>query len=78
MRVFGILIDGPADVFCENQSVTKNVTLPQLVLNKIHNAIFYHRVHEAQTAEVIRFGWIQGEYNQVDLGNNTTLSIKRR
>ena len=56
MRVFGILIDGPADVFCENQSVTKNVTLPQLVLNKIHNAIFYHRVHEAQTAEVIRFG----------------------
>ena len=31
--MFGILIDIPEYVFCENQSVTKNVTLPQSVMN---------------------------------------------
>ena len=78
LRMFGIPIDGSADVFCDNQSVTKNVTLPQSVLNKRHNAICYHRVREAQASEIIRVGWIQGEYNQADLGTKTTLSTKRR
>ena len=58
--------------------MTKNVALPQSVLNKSHNEICYHRFREAQTAEVVRVGWIQGEYNQADLGTNTTLSTKRR
>mmetsp|Transcript_15996 Transcript_15996/g.23839 ORF Transcript_15996/g.23839 Transcript_15996/m.23839 type:complete len:1130 (+) Transcript_15996:7540-10929(+) len=78
LRMFGIPIDGAADVFCDNQSVTKNATLPQSVLNKRHNAICYHRVREAQAAGIIRVGWIQGEYNQADLGTKTTLSTKRR
>ena len=64
--MFGITIDGPVDVFCDIQSMTKNATLPQSVMNKSHNEIFYHRVRKAQAAEVIRVGWIQGEYNQAD------------
>ena len=48
------------------------------MLNKSHNAICYHRVREAQGAEVIRVGWIQGEYNQADLVTKTTLSNKMR
>ena len=67
LRIFVILIDGPVDFFCENQSVTKNLTLPQSVLNKRHNSIFYHKVREAQAAEVIRVGWVQGDYNHDDL-----------
>ena len=78
LRMFGIPIDGPADLFCENQSVTKNVTLSQSVLNKRHNAICYHRVCEAQATDIIRVGWIQGEYNQADLGTKITMSTKRR
>ena len=69
---------GPADVLCDNQSVTKNVELPQSAQSKSHDEICYHRVHKAQTAYVVRVGWIQGEYNQADLGTNTTLSTKRR
>ena len=45
MGMFGVLIDGPVYVFCDNSSMTNNVTLPQSVLKKRHNAIFYHRVH---------------------------------
>ena len=74
LRIFGIHIDGPADVFFDNQSVTKNVTLTQSVMNKRHNIICYHRVCEAQSAEVIIVVWIQGDYNQADLRTNTTLS----
>ena len=74
--MFGIDIGGPADVFCDNQSVMENVTLPQLVLNKRHNVIWYHRVREAQDTYVIIVVWIQGEYNQADLRTMTTLSKK--
>ena len=76
--MFCIKINGPADVFSENQSVTNNLTLPQSVTNKRHNVIFYQRVCEVQDAEVIGVGWIQGEYNQADLGTKTTLNTKRR
>ena len=42
LRMFGIPIDGPADVFCDNYSVTNNVTLPKSLMKNRHNAIFYH------------------------------------
>lgn len=42
VRIFGILIDGPADVLCENQSVVTNSSVPKLQLSKKHNAICYH------------------------------------
>ena len=44
LRMFGIPIDGPADVFCDNQGVVKNTSLPESVLSKKHNAINYHAV----------------------------------
>ena len=77
MRIFGVLIDGPAYVFFENQYVKNDVTLTQPVPNKRHNAICYHIFRETQAAEIIIFGWIQGEYSQSDLKNNITLSTKR-
>ena len=42
LRMFGIQIDGPADVFCDNYSVTNNVTLPKSLMKNRQNAIFYH------------------------------------
>ena len=44
LRMFGIPIDGAADVFCDNQGVVKNMSLPESVLSKKHNAINYHAV----------------------------------
>ena len=74
LRCFGIPIDGPCDVFCDNRSVVTNSSIPTSVLNKRHNAICYHRVREAQAAGVIRVGWIEGKYNVADLFTKTTLS----
>jgi len=74
LRCFGIPIDGPCDVYCDNQSVVTNSSVPTSVLNKRHNAICYHRVREAQAAGTIRVGWIEGKNNLADLFTKTTLS----
>jgi hypothetical protein len=39
LRMFGIPIDGPASMFCDNNSVVLNVTVPESTLSKKHNAI---------------------------------------
>jgi len=80
LRCFGVSVEGPTDVLCDNRSVVTNSSLPTSVLNKRHNAICYHRVREAQAAGIIRVGWIEGEKNVTDLFTKTTLSneSKRR
>lgn len=76
LRMFGVAIDGPTDVLCDNQSVTKNASVPTSTLTKKHNSICYHRVREAQASGAQRVGWINGEYNQADLLTKTTLSTE--
>jgi len=80
LRCFGVTVEGPADVLCDNRSVVTNSSVPTSVLNKIHNAICYHRVREAQAAGIIRVGWIEGTKNIADLFTKTTLAneSKRR
>ena len=67
LRMFGIPLDGPANVFCDNQSVVLNTTLPSSTLKKKHNAIAYHRVREAVAAETIRIAKVSSEKNVADL-----------
>jgi hypothetical protein len=43
-----VLIEGPANVFCDNHGVIKNVSIPESTLMKKHNAINYH------ASEVVR------------------------
>ena len=43
LRMFGVPIDGPDDVFCDNQSVVTNVSIPSSVLKNRNNSIRYHR-----------------------------------
>ena len=74
LRMFGVPIEGPTDIFCDNESVTKNASIPTSVLSKKHNSICYHKVREAHASGAQRVGWIRSEYNQADLFTKTTLS----
>ena len=56
IRYFGILVEGPLEVFCDNMSVVKNLSIPTSPLNKRHSSICYHSVSEAQAAGIIRVG----------------------
>ena len=78
LHMSGVTIDGPADVFRDNQSVVTNVSIPSSVLNKKCNYICYHRFREAHTAGTIRAGWISGKYNKSDIGMKTTIPTNRR
>ena len=54
LRMFGIPIEGPTNVFCDNEAVFKNTTIPESTLKKKHNSICYHRCHEVVAARVMR------------------------
>jgi hypothetical protein len=67
LRMFGVPIEGPTNVFCDNRGVVKNVSIPESTLMKKHNAINYHAVREAAAAGILRVGKEDGETNLVDL-----------
>mmetsp|Transcript_10776 Transcript_10776/g.15574 ORF Transcript_10776/g.15574 Transcript_10776/m.15574 type:complete len:227 (+) Transcript_10776:552-1232(+) len=57
LRMFGVPIDGPTNVYCDNDSVVNNSTKPESTLKKKHNAIANHRFREAVAAGTIRIAW---------------------
>jgi hypothetical protein len=67
LRMMGIPIDGPSNVFCDNKSVVTNSTVPTSTLKKKHNAMAYHRVREAVAAAVLRITKVHTSENLADL-----------
>jgi hypothetical protein len=63
LRMMGVPIDGPASIYCDNQSVFKNASRPESVCNKKHNSCAYRCTHEVQAAETTRVAWESGELN---------------
>jgi hypothetical protein len=54
LRMFGVPIDGPTNIFCDNKAVTKNTTLPESTLKKKHHSIAYHGCREAVAAKTVK------------------------
>ena len=54
LRMFGIPVEGPTNVLCDNDAVFKNTTIPESTMKKKHNCICYHRCHEAVAARVMK------------------------
>ncbi len=67
LRMFGVPLEGSANVFCDNQSVVINASIPSSTLKKKHNAIAYHKVREAIAAGIIRVAKVDGDKNLADL-----------
>ena len=67
LRMFGVEVDGPTNVFCDNQSVVTNVTNPESTLTKKHNAIAYHKVRECVAAQAMRVLHEKGKENCSDV-----------
>ena len=47
LRVLGLPIYGPTDIFCDNEAVHKNLYTPESQLRKKHHSISYHMAQEA-------------------------------
>ena len=67
LRMLGIPLDGPANVFGDNQSVITNASVPESPLKKKHVAICYHRVREACACGIMRIAKEDSETNLADI-----------
>ena len=47
LRMFGVPVDGPTDIFCDNKAVYKNSLTPESVLRKKYYSVTYHKFREA-------------------------------
>ncbi len=56
LKCFGIPLSGPTNVFCDNNAVVQNTTIPESTLSKKHNAINHHIICEAVAAGIIHVG----------------------
>ena len=66
LRMFGIPVGGPDNVYCDNAAVTKNKTTPESTLKKKHHSIAYHRCREAVAAGNVRIAKQGTEKNLPD------------
>ena len=67
LRMFGVPLDGPANVYCDNEAVYKNVAIPDSTLNKKMHSISYHFCREAVAAGIIRIAKENTKTNLADL-----------
>ena len=78
LQLFVVPIDGPANVFCDNNGVVKNTTIPESMLAKKHYAINYHVVREAVAAKILRVGKEDGMTNLANLFTKELTADRRR
>ena len=67
LRMFGIPYEGPARVFCDNESVVKSSSFPESTLKKKHCSIAYHRIRESVVASKLLIYYEKSESNLADL-----------
>ena len=57
--IFGVSIDSPTSVFCDNKAIHKNIVLPESILSTTYHSIAYHMCQKASavgTIQVIKEG----------------------
>ena len=71
LRMFGVPINGPCNVLCDNESVVKNVWRPESSCKKKHNTVAYHKAQESIAAGIIRVAKESGLSNLADILYNS-------
>ena len=64
--MFGVPVESPTNVLCDNLSVVRNSSVLSSTLNKKHSSIAYHSTRWHIAAGVIRVAWINTEDNLAD------------
>ena len=77
LRMFGVPIDGPANMYCDNEAVYKNVAIPSSVLNKKMHSVSYHYCREAVASGTCRIAKEDTQTNLSDLFTKVLPRAKR-
>jgi len=67
LRMFGVPIDGATCIYCDNESVYKNIAFPTSVLKKKMHSISYHFCREAVAAGIVQVAKEDTRTNLADL-----------
>jgi hypothetical protein len=78
LLMFGVPVDGPVNVFCDNNGVVKNKMIPESMLAKKHNATNYHAIRDAVAAKIVHVGREDGMTNLPDLFTKVLTADRRR
>ena len=76
--MFGIPLDGPTDVFCNNEAIYRNSSFIESQLKRKHNSICYHLVREAVAAGKMVVFKVDNKENLVDLLTKSVLGHRRK
>jgi Reverse transcriptase (RNA-dependent DNA polymerase) len=71
LRMFRVPIEEATNVFCDNEAIYKNTSMPESTLKKKHHTIAYHRCHEAVAAGIVR---VAKEGTRMNLSASPTTS----
>ena len=52
--MFGVRLEGPAYIFCDNRGVMKNMSILESLIHKKHDEIKYHSICEAVAADIYK------------------------
>ena len=75
--MFGIPIEGPTGMFCNNEAVYKNAWNPDLELKKKNVIICYRKCREAVATGVARIAKEETATNSADLYTKMLVKIRR-
>ena len=68
--MFGLPLEGPTGMFCDNEEVFKNTSTPESVLRNKHHSIAYHKCKESVAALICRIAKEGTDSNLADLFTN--------
>ena len=75
--MFGVPIEGPTNLYCDNEGVCRNCSKLESTLEKKHHSIAYHRNREAVAAGTCRITKEATETNLSDLFTKILSQIRR-
>ena len=67
LRMFGIPVEEPDNVYCDNEAVTKNTTIQESTLKNKHHSMAYHRCQESVAAGTVHVSKQGTEKNLANL-----------
>jgi hypothetical protein len=77
LRMFGVPLEGPSNVFCDNESVYKNASFAESQLKKKHQSICFHRVRECVASNILIPHKVDTNSNLADLLTKSLPAHKR-
>ena len=78
LRMTGVPLDGPTNVFCDNESVVKSSVNPETTLKKKHVSIAFHKCRDSFAAGVINVFFQRSSENLADLFTKVLPVDKRK